>query len=109
MNKKAVELTMQAVIVGVLLLVVLVILIMVFRTEIQKLAGKYSEIGDQASTDRCASILSGTRKCAAQQPSETTGTGATAKTITYSLVSRPASGKWSDCKDNEDCWEKAGG
>lgn len=68
MNKKAVELSVQTMIIVVLGLIVLVVLIFLLRGQISKGASQYFKIGEsaakEASTTECESGLFVERKCA---------------------------------------------
>ncbi|MBW3001716.1 hypothetical protein KY338_00980 [Candidatus Woesearchaeota archaeon] len=68
MNKKAVELSVQTMIIVALGLIVLVVLIFVIRGQISKGASQYFDIGksaaEEAATDQCKSGLFVERKCA---------------------------------------------
>lgn len=68
MNKKAVQLSVQTMIIVALGLIVLVVLIFVFRGQISKGAQQYFDIGKsaakEAATDKCVSGLFVERECA---------------------------------------------
>jgi len=113
MNKRAVELTMQTIIIAVLMLIVLVILIMVFRGQIGKAVQRYFAIGNESeqelrSTDKCATIF-GSRRCLDSCPAPTPITaGEETKYVVWAPVPLPAgASKWSDC--NATCCERLEG
>ena len=68
MDKKAVQLSIQTMIIVILGLIVLVVLIFIFRGQISKGASQYFTIGEsaakEASTTECGSGLFVERKCA---------------------------------------------
>jgi len=105
MNKKAIELAMQTIVVAAIALVVLAVVIIVFGTQISKTAQRYLGISEQAAgeanvTNKCASLF-GSRTCVAeckQQPVP----GNESRFIYYATVP----GTWSDCKSPNVCCER---
>lgn len=99
MNKKAQGLSLNMIIVAAIGFIVLIIVAIIFRTQIIDFANKYRDTADKtiesAEGERCVTFFT-TRICSADspQPSEE-----------WKKIS-PEKEKWTDCKENEECWEK---
>lgn len=100
MNKKRAQgLSLNMIIVAAIGLIVLIIIAVIFREHIVSYSKGYKETADKAiesaEGERCVSLFSTTtRKCSENAPDEGW------KEITLEKD------KWTDCKENEKCWEK---
>ena len=98
MNKKRAEgLSINMIIIAALGLIVLIIVAVIFRTQIFHYSKGYTDTANKAiesaEGQRCTSLFSmGTRKCSSTPP------GTEWKKID------PAKDKWIDCENT--CWEK---
>jgi hypothetical protein len=91
MNKKAIELAMQTIVVAAIALVVLAVVIIVFGTQISKTAQQYLGISEQAAgeanvTNKCQTMF-GSRVCAKD-----------CQTTSNKTTYVPVPGDWADCK-----------
>lgn len=99
-QKRAQGLSLNMIIVAAIGFIVLVIVAIIFRTQIIDYANKYRDTADRtiesAEGGSCVSLFSTTtRKCSEKAPSEEW------KEVTLEKD------KWTDCKENEKCWEKS--
>ena len=99
-NVKAQGLSLNMIIVAALVLIVLVIVAVIFRTQILHYAKGYRNIGDQAiagaNGTMCSSFFSTDRYCSDQRDCGDD-----------QRIPEPPGGKWSDCKEpTKHCCER---
>jgi len=98
MNKKRAEgLPLNMIIIAAIGLIVLVVVVIIFKTSVGSSAKGYKETADKAiqsaEGERCQTFFS-TRRCSTNSPEPI---------IEWRKVN-PTKDKWSDC--NENCWER---
>jgi len=97
-KKRAVEMSMQAIIVAVIALVVLVVVIVIFKAQIGKASQRLFGIGEQAAseantTNKCESLF-GNRKCLSSCAAVPINGTNPSRSIYYAQLP----GDWVDCK-----------
>lgn len=98
-KKRAIEMSMQAIIVAVIALVVLVVVIVIFKGQIGKASQRLFGIGEQAAseanvTNKCESLFSN-RKCLASCDAEPIRGTSPQRFVYYAKLP----GQWVDCKN----------
>ena len=108
MQKRAVELSIQTIVVAVIALIVMILIILIIRGQLGKTVSQYFGISEQAAAEanttlKCESMFNPNRKCMTNcAPVDVPG----GKGQKVYYIERTGTGTWSDCKPSEKCCER---